>query len=91
MEEHELVLGAGLLLQGRPVKAGTGFSWPRGFPHRYDNPRDIEQTVLCVDLPAFIPSDEQEIAPAPSLPELPEAAGIAFYPPEDGQEVGGAR
>ncbi|XXF78731.1 dihydroneopterin aldolase [Myxococcaceae bacterium GXIMD 01537] len=58
MEESELVLGGGLLLQGKPVARGQGFHWPRGFPHRYDNPTATEQTILCVDRPKFIPSDE---------------------------------
>jgi dihydroneopterin aldolase len=80
MEESELVLGPGLLLQGQPVERGMAFHWPRGFPHRYDNPTDLEQTVLCVDRPGFIASDEQETeAPAGGL--LP-ATGVSYYPHE---------
>jgi FolB domain-containing protein len=78
MEEAELVLGHGLLLQGRPVPAGTGFRWPRRFPHRYDNPRDVEQTVLCVDRPAFLPHDEVEV-PEPESGLVP-VEGRAYYP-----------
>ncbi len=78
MEEAELVLGHGLLLQGRPVPAGTGFRWPRRFPHRYDNPRELEQTVLCVDRPAFIPHDEVEV-PEPEG-GLGPVEGRAYYP-----------
>lgn len=78
MEESELVLGPGLLLQGRPVIAGTGFRWPRHFPHRYDNPQTIEQTILCVDRPAFIPGDEVEV-PEPPGGLLP-IEGTAYYP-----------
>lgn len=63
MEESELVLGGGLLLQGRPVARGQAFHWEKGFPHRYDNPTDTEQTVLCVDRPGFIPTDEVETEP----------------------------
>ncbi|MBM7115688.1 dihydroneopterin aldolase [Archangium primigenium] len=78
MEEAELVLGAGLLLQGQPVLAGTGLRWPRHLPHRYDNPREVEQTVLCVDRPAFIPSDEVEV-PEPAEGLAP-VQGRAYYP-----------
>jgi dihydroneopterin aldolase len=78
MSESELVLGHGLLLQGRPVLAGTGFRWPKRFPHRYDNPRQIEQTVLCVDRPAFIPHDEVEV-PEPT-DGLAPIEGRAYYP-----------
>ncbi len=87
MEESELVLGAGLLLQGQPVARGTAFRWPRGFAHRYDNPTATEQTVLCVDRPSFIPSDEVETPP----PEggLARAEGAAYYPPEDASHGGG--
>lgn len=78
MEESELVLGPGLLLQGHPVTAGTGYRWPRHFPHRYDNPQTIEQTILCVDRPAFIPADEVEV---PDPPEgLSRVEGTAYYP-----------
>ncbi len=54
-DEHELVLGTGLLCQGIAVEAGEATRWPREFPHRYDNPTGLEQTVLCVDRPAFMP------------------------------------
>lgn len=78
MEESELVLGPGLLLQGRPVERGMAFHWPRGFPHRYDNPTATEQTVLCVDRPGFLPAEEVEIAP----PEqgLAPVTGVSYYP-----------
>ncbi|MCC6809491.1 MAG: dihydroneopterin aldolase [Deltaproteobacteria bacterium] len=61
IDESELVLGDGLLLQGRRVDPGLGRSWPRGFAHRYDNPTATEQSFLCIDRPAFIPSDEVEV------------------------------
>jgi dihydroneopterin aldolase len=68
LDETELVLGDGLLLQGAPVAAGTAHTWPRGFPHRYENPTDIEQSFLCIDRPAFIPTDEVEVdVPVESL------------------------
>lgn len=82
MEESELVLSGGLLLQGRPVRAGTGFRWPLRHPHRYDNPRGEERTILCVDRPAFQPDDEVEVPEPPGgLVSLP---GTSYYPPEAG-------
>ncbi len=80
MEESELVLGPGMLLQGKPVERGMAFHWPQGFPHRYDNPTAIEQTVLCVDRPSFIPSDEVEVEPPPE--GLAPAKGVSYYPHE---------
>lgn len=61
LDESELVLGDGLLLQGEPVAAGLAHVWPRGYPHRYENPTDVEQSFLCIDRPAFIPTDEVEV------------------------------
>ena len=58
LDEWELVLGDGLLLQGAPVSAGIAHHWPRRFPHRYENPSAVEQAFLCVDRPAFVPTDE---------------------------------
>jgi FolB domain-containing protein len=78
MDESELVLGSGLLLQGRPVQAGTGYDWPRNVPHRYDNPQDTEQTILCVDRPGFIPEDEVPV-PAPEG-GWPEVQSRSYYP-----------
>ena len=71
MEESELVLGAGLRLQGKPVVRGMAFRWPRGFVHGYDNPSPGVPTVLCVDRPRFIPSDEVEtVVPTEALRPL---------------------
>ncbi|PTL85862.1 dihydroneopterin aldolase [Vitiosangium sp. GDMCC 1.1324] len=78
MDEAELVLGHGLLLQGQPVPAGTGIRWPKHFPHRYDNPRATEQTVLCVDRPAFLSNDEVEVPEPPG--GLEPVEGRAYYP-----------
>jgi dihydroneopterin aldolase len=61
LDESELVLGSGFLLQGQRVEAGLAHTWPRGFPHRYENTTDIEQSFLCIDRPAFIPTDEVEV------------------------------
>ena len=81
MEESELVLGAGLHLQGAPVRRGSAFRWPHGLPHRYDNPSDTEQTILCVDRPPFIPGDEVEVeTPAAGLQPQPSTS---YYVHED--------
>ena len=61
IDESELVLGDGLLLQGAPVAAGLAHTWPRGFPHRYENVSDTEQTFLCIDRPSFVSTDEIEV------------------------------
>lgn len=66
MHESELVLSDGLLCQGKPVAAGSVFHWPHGAAHRYDNPTDRVQTVLCVDSPRFIADDEVEVEGEPA-------------------------
>ena len=72
MHESELVLTDGLLCQGKPVAAGAVFHWPHGAAHRYDNPTDRVQTVLCVDSPRFIAEDEVEVeGEAIELTQLP--------------------
>ncbi|ADO71357.1 dihydroneopterin aldolase [Stigmatella aurantiaca] len=81
MEESELVLGSGLLLQGRAVLQGMVFHWPKGFAHRYDNPTEIEQSVLCVDRPGFIPADEVELEEPQG--GLQPVQGHSYYPAED--------
>ncbi|MBN1205830.1 MAG: dihydroneopterin aldolase [Myxococcaceae bacterium] len=81
LEESELVLGAGLTLQGRPVARGMAFHWQRGSAHRYDNPSQGEQTVLCVDRPRFVPSDEVEAEG--SAEGLAPAQGRSYYAPEE--------
>ncbi len=58
MNEWELVISPGLLLQGNPATLLHASAWPHGLAHRYDNPHEQWQTVLCVDEPAFVPSDE---------------------------------
>ncbi len=58
MREVEMVLGSGLLCQGRKVAPGTVFRWPHGAAHRYDNPTERVQTILCIDAPRFAPEDE---------------------------------
>ncbi|MBK8169870.1 MAG: dihydroneopterin aldolase [Sandaracinaceae bacterium] len=61
MREAEMVLGDGLLCQGAPVAFGDVFRWAKDAAHRYDNPTERWQTVLCVDSPRFLPDDEVEV------------------------------
>jgi dihydroneopterin aldolase len=71
LDESELVLGNGLLVQGQPAAPGTARHWPRGFPHRWDNPTDKPLTFLCIDRPAFSPNDEVEVdVPTTDLVEV---------------------
>ena len=58
MHESEMILGDQLQVNGRKHKPGTVFRWPFGAKHRYDNPSNRWQTVLCVDSPPFVPNDE---------------------------------
>lgn len=66
MQESEMVLGSGLLCQGRPVAAGTVHRWPHGAAHRYDNPSRRVQSILCVDSPRFMPEDEVAVEGEPA-------------------------
>jgi dihydroneopterin aldolase len=77
LQEDELILGNQLLLQNQPVAPGSGFAWPRDHPHRYDNPGDIEQTILCIDRPALFEADEIA-TPAPE-PGLQPGPSETFY------------
>lgn len=66
MREAEMVLTAGLLCQGQAIAPGTVHRWPQGASHRYDNPTDKVQTILCVDSPRFMESDEIQMAGEPA-------------------------
>jgi dihydroneopterin aldolase len=66
MRESELLLSEGLLCQGEPVSEGSVFHWPLGAAHRYDNPTQRYQTILCVDAPRFMPHDEIEVTGEPA-------------------------
>lgn len=78
MAEAEMAISDGLLLQGKPLPAGLAHFWPHHFVHQYDNPTDTERTILCVNRPAFIQSDE---VPAPDSPlnEAPTHLKIRFF------------
>jgi FolB domain-containing protein len=77
LDESELVLGDGLLLQGIKAIPGVAHSWPKEFPHRYENVTDIEQSFLCIDRPKFIHDDEVEV----NIPvgELKRTEPIRFF------------
>ncbi|MEZ4252033.1 MAG: hypothetical protein R3B99_27785 [Polyangiales bacterium] len=81
MRESEMVLSKGLLCQNEPVPPGTVHRWPRGAAHRYDNPTDRWQSILCVDLPRFMPEDEIEVEgePADVPPEPPWGPIVGGY------------
>ncbi len=80
MDESEMVLGAGLYLQGRPVEPGSVFHWPKGFAHLWENRSATEQTILCVDRPSFLPEDEIEVDVDADSLRLPEP--VSYYPRE---------
>lgn len=87
-EGDELVLGAGLLLQGKPVQRGTAFHWPRGFSRSYENPTSVEQTLLCVDRPRLASTDVTAGEEAPRAGLTP-GQGISYYPQEEHTAHGG--
>lgn len=58
MDEAELILDNGLLLQNKEVAAGSAFHWPKNFVHAYHNPSAVEKTILCIDRPKFLKHDE---------------------------------
>tara|TARA_B100001750_G_scaffold227843_1_gene221819 strand:+ start:1847 stop:2653 length:807 start_codon:yes stop_codon:yes gene_type:complete len=65
MRESEMVLTKGILCQGEPCRQGTVHRWPRGAKHVYENPTKRWQSILCVDLPRFDPTDEVEVQGEP--------------------------
>jgi FolB domain-containing protein len=71
MRESEMVLSDGLLCQREPAPLGTIHHWPKDAAHCYENPTDHYGSILCVDSPRFIESDEIEVPgePAKIAPE----------------------
>ena len=61
LEEAELVLSPGLLLQGEAIEPGLGHFWPKRFVHGYRNPSKEEAAVLCLNRPKFKIEDERLI------------------------------
>lgn len=80
MRESEMVLTRGLQCQGEETPPGTVRRWPLGAAHRYDNPTDRWQSLLCVDMPRFMPDDEVqvegEVADVPPEPPWGPMAGL---------------
>jgi FolB domain-containing protein len=72
MREAEMVLSEGLLCQRVPVAIGTVHRWPQGAAHTYANPSQRFQTILCVDSPRFIETDEVMVDGEPAQVD-PEA------------------
>ncbi len=66
MTESELVLTSGLLCQRAPVPSGTVHRWPKGAAHVYENPTEQWQSILCVDAPRFLESDEIPVEGEPA-------------------------
>jgi FolB domain-containing protein len=64
MSESEMVLGDGLLCQDKAATRGSIRHWPFNVPHVYENPTERYQTILCIDSPPFIPTDEIEVSDA---------------------------
>jgi dihydroneopterin aldolase len=87
-EGDELVLGTGLLLQGRPVARGTAFHWPSGISRTYDNPTATEQTLLCVDRPRL--ASMEDVGAEPPAASLAPVQGISYYPQEEHAAPGGS-
>ena len=84
MREAEMVLSDGLLCQREPIAVGAVHYWPTGAAHCYENPSDRYQTILCVDSPHFIESDEVVVQgePARVAEEPREPARVAEEPRE---------
>jgi dihydroneopterin aldolase len=75
MREAELVLSSGIECQGKPAERGSVRQWPLDLPHRYFNPSDRVQSLLCIDSPPFIEADEIPMATREG--ELPKASQSA--------------
>ena len=85
LREWERVLTAGLLGWSgggpdAPLPRGAARCWPHGLPHGYHNPTEAPQALLCLNRPAFIPSDEI-VVPRVILPHSsPPQAGADGQP-----------
>lgn len=79
MAEGEMALSDGLLLQKKPLAAGLAHFWPLNFVHEYENVSDIERTILCVNRPAFIPTDEIIIEGDVELQDPPLSVIMRYF------------
>ncbi|CAF3595970.1 unnamed protein product [Rotaria sp. Silwood1] len=57
MTESEMVISHNLICQKKSVSYGCAHTW-HSAPHEYSNPNRFQQSILCIDSPAFIPTDE---------------------------------
>ncbi|CAF1378536.1 unnamed protein product [Rotaria sordida] len=57
MTESEMVISHNLICQKQPVPYGCVHTW-HSAPHEYSNKNRFQQSILCIDSPAFIPTDE---------------------------------
>lgn len=67
MLESELVMSPGMFgLSGEgkefPLSHGDSRKWKKGEVHGYTNKSSKDASILCMDRPSFIPSDEIEIS-----------------------------
>jgi dihydroneopterin aldolase len=88
-EGDELVLGMGLLLQGRSAPRGMAFHWPRGFSRTYENPTSQEQSILCVDRPRRA-SEDEAVGVEPPATNLTPVQGVSYYTQEEHATHGGS-
>jgi len=79
MDEAELALSPGLLINGQLLPAGRAHFWPKGVVHVYENPTDTERTLLCVDRPAFLPEDELLLSDESPPTTIPRGVSRDFY------------
>jgi FolB domain-containing protein len=79
MAEGELALSDGLLLQHEPLPAGLAHFWPQKFVHHYSNPTSDERTILCVNRPAFIPTDEIVVDSKLPLQSPPPTTKVRYF------------
>ncbi len=85
MGEAELVMSDGLLLQEQPVPGGVAHFWPLELVHAYQNPTDMERSILCVNRPVFDRSDEIAIAAPDVWPDVEPFRKRFFGLPQPGE------
>lgn len=78
MNEMEMTLSAGFVINGVPSNAGTVNAWKHQ-PHCYLNPSSSEwKSILCIDQPKFIRPDEIQVEVQPEIqPDYPVQLQIA--------------
>ncbi len=74
MSESEMVLGRGLLCQEQLAERGSIRHWRLGSAHSYRNPTDGYESILCIDRPPFVESDEVVVSGTPDA-TIPSTGG----------------